>query len=293
MQESVKFPSGGVELSGGVHLPDGRESGERRPAIIMMHGFGANKSGGPEWICKQYEDWGYVALRFDYRGCGESGGERGRVIPLEEVEDARNAVTYMAARPEVDASRIALCGSSLGAGVAVHAAAVDQRVAAVILENGLGNGERIIRSMHTPESWVKFMQLMADGIRHRETTGTSMMVHRFDIFEMPKELQKNLTSNNSLMQFTAETAVGFFMFRPEELIAKVAPRPILILHSARDRVCNFEEAFSLMRRALPPVELHLIDGVDHFMFVDPDPRVGVILRNWLERFFPVTSGRQA
>jgi len=293
MQESVKFPSGGVELSGVVHLPDGRESGERRPAIIMMHGFGANKSGGPEWICKQYEDWGYVALRFDYRGCGESGGERGRVIPLEEVEDARNAVTYMAARPEVDASRIALCGSSLGAGVAVHAAAVDQRVAAVILENGLGNGERIIRSMHTPESWVKFMQLMADGIRHRETTGTSMMVHRFDIFEMPKELQKNLTSNNSLMQFTAETAVGFFMFRPEELIAKVAPRPILILHSARDRVCNFEEAFSLMRRALPPVELHLIDGVDHFMFVDPDPRVGVILRNWLERFFPVTSGRQA
>jgi pimeloyl-ACP methyl ester carboxylesterase len=65
------------------------------------------------------------------------------------------------------------------------------------------------------------------------------------------------------------------------------PRPILILHSARDRVCNFEEAFSLMRQALPPVELYLIDGVDHFMFVDPDPRVAFILRNWLDRFFPV------
>jgi hypothetical protein len=38
---------------------------------------------------------------------------------------------------------------------------------------------------------------------------------------------------------------------------------------------------------LPPVELHLIDGVDHFMFVDPDPRVAFILRNWLDRFFPV------
>jgi hypothetical protein len=193
----------------------------------------------------------------------------------------------MAMRPEVDPARIALCGSSLGAGVAVHAAGVDPRVAAVILENGLGNGERIIRGMHTPESWTKFLQLMADGIRHRETTGSSMMVHRFDIFEMPKELQKNHTSNNSLMQFTAETAVGFFMFRPEEMIAKIAPRPILILHSARDRVCNFEEAFSLMRHARPPTELHLIDGVDHFMFVDPDPRVGFILKNWLDRFFPV------
>lgn len=287
MQHSVRFASDDVELSGVVHVPDGLKAGERRPTIIMMHGFGANKSGGPEWICKQYESWGYVALRFDYRGCGESGGERGRVIPLEEVADARNALSYMAMRPEVDPARIALCGSSLGAGVAVYAAGVDPRVAAVILENGLGNGERIIRGMHSEESWAKFLQLMADGIRHRETTGTSMMVHRFDIFEMPKELQKNLTSNDSLMHFTAETAVGFFMFRPEEMIAKIAPRPILILHSARDRVCNFEEAFSLMRLAKPPAELHLIDGVDHFMFVDSDPRVAFILKNWLDRFFPV------
>lgn len=293
MQESVKIRSEDVELAGIVHVPDELKAGERRPAIIMMHGFGANKSGGPEWICNQFEAWGYVALRFDYRGCGESGGERGRVIPLEEVADARNALTYMASRPEVDPVRIALCGSSLGAGVAVHAAGIDPRLAAVILENGLGNGERIIRSMHTPESWAKFLALMADGIRHRETTGRSLMIHRFDIFEMPKDLQKNLTSNNSLMQFTAETAVGFFMFRPEEMIAKIAPRPILILHSARDRVCNFEEAFSLMRQARPPVELHLIDGVDHFMFVDPDPRVAFTLRSWLDRFFPVEASRGA
>jgi len=271
-----------------VLTPTGSSApGERRPAIIMMHGFGANKNGGPEWVCKQFEAWGYVALRFDYRGCGESEGERGRVIPLEEVSDARNAVTYLAGRPEVDPDRIALAGSSLGAGVAVHAAGIDQRVAAVILENGLGNGERIIRSMHTPESWTRFLALMDEGIRHREDTGTPKMIHRFDIFEMPKELQVNLTSNNSLMHFTAETAVGFFTFRPEEMIARISPRPILILHSARDRVCNYEEAFALARLARPPVELHLMDGADHFMFVDADPRVGLTLRNWLDRFFPI------
>jgi pimeloyl-ACP methyl ester carboxylesterase len=287
LQDHVTLPSDGLKLSGIVHVPDALAPGERRPAIIMMHGFGANKNGGPEWVCKQFEAWGYVALRFDYRGCGESEGERGRVIPLEEVSDARNAVTYLAGRPEVDPDRIALAGSSLGAGVAVHAAGIDQRVAAVILENGLGNGERIIRSMHTPESWTRFLALMDEGIRHREDTGTAKMIHRFDIFEMPKELQVNLTSNGSLMHFTAETAVGFFMFRPEEMIARIAPRPILILHSARDRVCNYEEAFSLARLARPPVELHLMDGADHFMFVDADPRVGLTLRNWLDRFFPI------
>jgi pimeloyl-ACP methyl ester carboxylesterase len=286
LQQRVTFPSDGLKLSGIIHVPDGLKAGERRPAIIMMHGFGANKNGGPEWVCRQFESWGYVALRFDYRGCGESEGPRGRVIAMEEVADARNAVTYMADRPEVDPSRIALCGSSLGAGVAVHAAGIDQRVGAVILENGLGSGERIIRSMHTPESWARFLQMMEDGIRHREQTGQSKMIHRFDIFEMPKELQVNLRSNNSLMEFTAETAVSFFMFRPEEMIGRISPRPILILHSARDRVCNYEEAFSLARHAKPPFELHLMDGADHFMFVDTDPRVAQTLKNWLDKYFP-------
>lgn len=286
MQEEVTFQSDGLALSGTVHTPDGLAAGEKRPAIIMMHGFGANRNGGPEWVCNQFESWGYVALRFDYRGCGDSEGEPGRVIALEEVSDARHAMSYMASRADVDAERIALCGSSLGAGVAVHAAAIDDRVAAVILENGVGNGERVIRSMHTPETWATFQETMADGIRHREETGTSKRIHRFDIFEMPKELQVNLTSNNSVMDFTAETAVSFFMFRPEEMMARIAPRPVLILHSARDRVCDYEEAFSLARHAEPPFELHLLDGVDHFMFVDANPQVAFTLRNWLERYFP-------
>jgi len=70
-----------------------------------------------------------------------------------------------------------------------------------------------------------------------------MMVHRFDIFEMPMELQKNLASNNSLIQFTAETAVGFFMFRPEEVIGRIAVSPIPTsrrsLLTWRRRVCGF------------------------------------------------------
>ena len=287
MPETVTFASDGLKLSGVVHVPDDCRPGERRPAIIMMHGFGANKTGGPEWICRQFAAWGYVALRFDYRGCGDSEGERGRVVPAEEVADARNAVTYMAARADVDPEAIALCGSSLGGGVAVQAAGLDPRVAAVIVENGVANGERMIRSMHSAESWAKFRALLDDVAAHRERTGTAKMIHRFDIFEMPKTLQVNLTSNGSLMQFTGETAIGFFMFRPEDFVANISPRPILILQSATDTVTNYEEAFSLVRRAKPPVELHLLDGPTHFMFVNADPRVALTLRSWLDRYFPV------
>src|SRR6202142_1713128 len=165
MLETVTFASDGLTLSGVVHVPDDHQPGEKRPAIIMMHGFGANKNGGPEWICRQFAAWGYVALRFDYRGCGDSEGERGRVIPVEEVADARNAITYMAARADVEPGAIALCGSSLGGGVAVQAAAVDARVAAVIVENGVANGERMIRSMHDAQSWSRFLALLDEARR--------------------------------------------------------------------------------------------------------------------------------
>ena len=279
-----------MKLVGVLHVPDSLQPGERRPAIIMMHGFGANRNGGPAWVCGQFEAWGYVALRFDFRGCGDSGGERGRVIPMEEVADARHAVSYMASRPEVDPDRIALAGSSLGAGVAVYAAGVDPRVAAVLLENAVANGERTIRGMHTPESWERFLRLMDDGAQARAKGEAQRKIHRFDIFEMPKHLQVNLASNNSLMEFSADTPAAFFMFRPEDMIGKIGPRPVLILHSAGDRVCTADEAFSLARLAKPPVELHLMDGANHFMFVDADPRVAFILRNWLDRFFPVGRG---
>jgi len=287
LSEAVTFSSDGLKLSGVVHVPEGLRPGERRPAIIMMHGFGANKNGGPEWVCRQCAAWGYVALRFDYRGCGESEGERGRVIPTEEIADALNAVSYMAARPDVDPAAIALCGSSLGGGVAVQAAALDPRVAAVIVENGVAHGERMIRGMHGPESWNRFLALLDETARHK---GAARMIHRFDIFEMPKQLQVNLTSNDSLMQFTADTALAFFMFRPEEYVGRISPRPVLILHSTRDTVTNYEEAFSFVRLAKPPVELHLLDGTDHFMFVNPDPRVAIILRTWLDRYFPARRG---
>ncbi len=283
--QSVTFLSDGLRLSGAVHVPDDLRPGERRAAIVMMHGFGANKNGGPEWVCRQCAEWGYVALRFDFRGCGESEGPRGRIIPSEEVIDARSAVAYLAARGDVEPGAIALCGSSLGGGVAVQAAGIDTRVAAVIVENGVAAGERMMRGMHTDQSWRKF-RTMLDEIARDPATASTTMIHRFDMFEMPKELQVNLRSNDSLMHFTADTALGFFAFRPEEFAAAIAPRPLLILHSARDSVTQYEEAFSLVRNAKPPVELHLLDGTDHFMFVNADPRVATTLRSWLDRYFP-------
>src|SRR5262245_34847541 len=139
MQERVSFVSDGLTLAGILHLPEGRPAGERRPAFLVLHGFGSNKdSGVSATVAKTLAGFGYAALRFDMRGCGESEGPRGRVICLEQVEDTRNALSFLAGRPEIDPGRIGALGNSFGAAVAIYAAGVDSRVAACISCGGWG-----------------------------------------------------------------------------------------------------------------------------------------------------------
>src|SRR5262245_39040779 len=110
------FVSKGRKLAGTVRIPDGVKPGERRPAWIVMHGFGSNQtSSNVLEPCAMFEQLGYVTLRFDMPGCGASEGERGNLICLEQVQAASDALTLLAKHANVDGSRIGMIGSSFGA----------------------------------------------------------------------------------------------------------------------------------------------------------------------------------
>jgi uncharacterized protein len=289
MLERVSFQSDGLRLSGLLHIPADLAKGERRPAFVVMHGFGGSNQGGQgAWAAKALASWGYVCLQIEFRGCGESEGEKGRIICLEEVADTSNAITYLETRPEVDPKRIALCGSSLGAAVAIHCAGGDPRAAAVISQGGWGNGARKFRDQHKGGDWDRFMKQMTDGIRTRETTGKSLMVDRFDIVPVPPKIRDYITNDpKSSMKFPAETPLSMYLFQPEEMIARISPRPVLLLHGATDSVTPASESMELFKRAKPPVELHLIDGADHFMFAEENQRVVNLVHDWVDRYFPL------
>lgn len=287
MHQSVAFTSAGLRLSGVLHLPADYAPGERRATIVVMHGFGSTKDAGNvlEPVAL-FTSWGYAALRFDFRGCGESEGEFGRILCLEEVDDARAAVDFLCGHPEIDPRRIALAGSSFGAAVAIYAGATDERVAAVISSGGWGDGERKFRGQHpTPEAWGRFTRMLAEGREHRARTGKSLMVPRYDIVPIPAHLRGNVTSK-SAQQFPAETPQSMMDFKADDVVARIAPRPLLLLHAAHDSVTPTAESIELFRRARPPAELHLFDGVDHFMLREANPRVVTALRDWLAAYFP-------
>jgi hypothetical protein len=290
MQQRVTFRSGGLELAGILDLPDDLRPGERRAAVIALHGFGGNMRGpGGQNPAQVFCDLGYAVLRFDFRGCGESPGERGRLICLEEVEDARNAVSYLATRAEVDPARIALMGESFGAAVAVYAGGVDPRVATVISSGGWGDGEKKFRGQHRgAEAWARFTGMIADGQRERARTGKTVMVPRFDIVPIPPAM-RGLLPAGSIMEFPLETVESMMSFRPNDVVGRIAPRPLLLLHSASDSVTPSEQSLDLFRNAGQPTDLHLMADVDHFMFTHQSPLVADLIRNWLDRYFPVQS----
>src|SRR5258708_11311512 len=102
MEQRVEFSSDGLRLSGVLHVPDDRKAGERRPAFMVLHGFGSNKdSGVPRTAAELFASLGYVALRLDMRGCGESEGARGPVVCLQHVEVTRHPLGILQTRAQV------------------------------------------------------------------------------------------------------------------------------------------------------------------------------------------------
>jgi dipeptidyl aminopeptidase/acylaminoacyl peptidase len=287
MTERVQFTSAGLKLAGLLHLPSDYRKGERRPAFLVMHGFGSRKdSDGMRIAAELYASLGYVALRFDFRGCGDSEGARGRVICLEQVEDARAALEFLMDRPEVDPKRIGIYGHSFGAAVAVYAAGVERRFAACISSGGWGDGIKKFRKQHeSTEAWVKFQAMLERG-RDKARRGESMMVPRFEIVPIKPELRHHLAPG-SILEFPFEVVESMLAFRANDVVGKIAPRPLLLIHPANDTVTPTEQSVDLFLHAGQPSDLHLVAGTDHFIFNEGNRLVVNLVRDWLAQHLPV------
>lgn len=285
MEERITLTFEGLRLSGALDLPEGASG--RCAAFMVLHGFGGHKNGANARLAaKMLNDLGYATLRIDMPGCGESEGERGRVICLEQVACVKLAVDYLSARPEIDDKRIGVMGSSFGGAVSIYAAGTDQRIAAVVSCGGWGDGEKKFRDQHpTPEAWARFTKMLADGKEHKRRTGQSLMVPRFDIVPIPERLRHGMSAGGH-MEFPAETAQSMYDFRAIDVVANIAPRPLLLLHSAHDSVTPTVQSIDLFQRAGQPTDLILLADVDHFTFGENNPRVSAIVSGWLGRFFP-------
>jgi fermentation-respiration switch protein FrsA (DUF1100 family) len=133
--EDVTFETAdGLRLAGWfVPAPPGGPAdrvGRARPAVLVCNGNGGDRSMRAP-LAAALSRMGLAVLLFDYRGYGGNPGH-----PTEEglAADARAALGYLAARPEVDPERVIYFGESLGAAVALRLA-TERPPAALVLRS--------------------------------------------------------------------------------------------------------------------------------------------------------------
>jgi alpha-beta hydrolase superfamily lysophospholipase len=127
--------------------------------------------------------------------------------------------------------------------------------------------------------------MLAEGKRRREKGEPPLMVPRYDIVPIPEHMRGHLAPG-SIMEFPAETAQSMFEFRADDVVGRMAPRPLLLLHSSVDSVTPTEQSVELFKRAGQPCDLHLFAETDHFMFAEENTRVRTVVFDWLEKYFP-------
>ena len=94
--------------------------------MVIVHGAGSRKENHADFA-RLATSGGWAALSFDLPGHGDS------VPPMsgEAVNDVIAMARLLASQEEVDATRVAVRGSSLGGFLAIHAAATSREIAAV------------------------------------------------------------------------------------------------------------------------------------------------------------------
>ena len=134
-----------------VYRPE--EPTGRAPAVIVTNGHGGDKySWYAFYTGVLYARAGAVVLTYDPLGEGERNPNResgtrahdklepapfmAYAVAGQMISDVRQAVRYLASRPEVDASRIAAVGYSMGSFVLALAGAIEPGLKAVVLVGG-------------------------------------------------------------------------------------------------------------------------------------------------------------
>ncbi len=272
----LPFFSNGLRLDADLHLPD--DTGLAPfPVIIPASGYQGLKIIHPERFARALTSRGYAVLAFDYRGFGASEGERGRLVPQEWVEDIRAAVDRVANHPDLDPDRIALLGWGLGGGVVIAEAADDPRVRTVVACNAIADGYRSTRNMHDEESWGSLLKRVEADRAHRTVTGRSEITSPWDIVRLDLDERTDGYVDDQLYRapgfgsgVSLESADYLLRFRPVDVVHRLAPRPLLLIHGAVNRLHRIEEAHALYEQAGEPKRLEVLEEHGHteWMFDD-------------------------
>ncbi len=266
--EQVNIPSNGFSLVGTLSRPT-QASGTRLPAVVLVGGSGPTDrdsvlSGIPVLgqIAGALADAGFIVVRYDKRGIGQSGGRAESASLNDYSEDVRATVKALADRKDVDPKRIAAIGHSEGGLVALMAAAKDKRIGAVglIATPGITGADILLAQQQRLLSRMKLSpeekQSKIDAqkkIHEAVMTGKGLEL-------LPPDIRRSV--DNAEFQ-------SLLMSDPAKLVENVR-QPLLIVQGDLDTQVEPQnadklEALARKRKNAPPVEVVKAPGINHLL----------------------------
>lgn len=252
MRRPVVFENRGEKIFGVLHYPP---QAKALPTVLICHGFTGTKVESHRLFVKlaeRLEEKGMVALRFDFRGSGDSEGDFCDMTLEGEIQDAKVALDFLQALPEVDPGRLAILGLSMGGAVSATVAGRDPRISACALWSAVADFSQTF-----------FSEAAEDVLSQNKKT---------------MEYGANVVSREFLLECKDA--------KPHLELAKRA-LPVLVIHGTKDETIPPRQA-ELYRdsaaAAGSPVEYHLIPGADHTYHNKKwENKVLDLSVSWLER----------
>jgi len=292
-RRDVHFISEGLSCAAWYYVPDDLAPGERRPVIVMAHGW----SGVKEMCLANFADAfaaaGFVVLVFDYRYFGASEGEpRGEIIPSHQRSDYKNAITWASAQPEVDADSVGLWGTSFSGGHVMVVAAEDRRVKAVVAHvPAVGVRSTMLHWLRRGmfrEVWHSLSLLVRQVLRPRKTYLVPVVSASHDAATLPGKEAWDWKQRTAPIaptwrnEVTVRSVIAAMRDSVRPSIPRIAPTPLLMVVASRDHYCFTQQQLRAFATAGEPKKLIEVDG-GHFDFYE-GPGLSQVLPAQIEWF---------
>jgi uncharacterized protein len=266
--EAVTMQANGFILAGTVSKP-ATPGGMRLPAVVLVGGAGQTDrdvtvAGIPVLgqLAGALADSGFLVLRFDKRGVGQSGGRPESATFTDYAEDLRAVVRYVGNRKDVDRDRLAVVGHSEGGSVGLIAASKERRIAALVL---------------VASSGVTGAELNLAQVNHNLSRSLRTETDRQATLDLQRRIQQAVLTGkgwesipvNLRRQADIPAFQSFLAFDPAKPMEDVR-QPILIVQGMLDTQvapsnADRLEQLAKARKGSAPVEVVKVPGVNHLL----------------------------
>ena len=265
----VSIPAAGFNLAGTLTMPAAAAGRMRHPAVVLVAGSGpvdrdATVAGIPIFsqLAGALAGQGFVVLRYDKRGVGQSGGRTETATLRDYADDLIAAVRWLEKRRDVDKRRLAAAGHSEGAAVAMLAAAREKKIKSLVLvaAPGTTGAELILEQqrhqlelMNLPEEEHEKKVALQMQIQAAVTTGEGWE-------DLPEDLRR---------QADTPWFRSLLAFDPADAMKRIK-QPILIVRGELDvqvppHHANKLAALAEARKNAPEVDVVSLPGVNHLL----------------------------